>query len=181
MGNIAVYVDTDYAGCRVTRKSTTGGVVKLGNHVIKVWSNTQSIVTLSSGESEYYGLVRGSSVALGTKSLLEDLGVPMGIVVYSDASAALGIAQRRGVGKVRHVEVHQLWLQDRVAQGDLKVRKIDGTKNPADAVTKYLDGVKLREHSDKVGLWVYEGRHALAPQLDYVCAPVLGIHLCEKA
>ena len=85
----------------------------------------------------------------------------MGIVVYSDASAVLGIAQRRGVGKVRHVEVHQLWLQDRVSQGDLKVRKIDGTKNPADAVTKHLDGVKLREHCDKV-----KGRHELAPQLD---------------
>ena len=72
--SLDVFVDTDYAGCRVSRKSTTGGIVQLGSHVIKGWSNTQSIVTLSSGESEYYGLVRGSSVALGTKSLLEDLG-----------------------------------------------------------------------------------------------------------
>ena len=49
--------------------------MKQGNHVVRGWSNTQSIVILSSGESEYYGLVRGSSVAIGTKSLLEDLGV----------------------------------------------------------------------------------------------------------
>lgn len=52
------YVDTDYAGCRRTRKSTSGGTAFLGKHVIKSWSLTQSIVTLSSGEAEYYGLVK---------------------------------------------------------------------------------------------------------------------------
>ena len=166
MDSIETYVDTDYAGCKVTRKSTTGGIAKLSKHVIKGWSNTQSIVTLSSGESEYYGLVRGSSVAIGTRSILQDLGLKLGVVVYSDASAALGIAQRRGVGKVRHVEVHQLWLQDRVARGDIKVRKIEGKKNPADAVTKYVDGVKLKEHCDRVDLRIWEGRHSIAPILD---------------
>ena len=106
VNSIDAYVDTDYAGCKRTRKSTTGGLVKLGEHVIKSWSLTQSIVTLSSGESEYYGLVRGSSVALGTRSLMGELGVDLKVTVHADASAAIGIAQRRGVGKVRHIEVH---------------------------------------------------------------------------
>ena len=65
----------------------------LGKHLIKSWSNTQSIGTLSSGESEYYGLVRGSSVALGIKSLLEDFGIFMKVVVNSDSSAALGMVK----------------------------------------------------------------------------------------
>ena len=95
-------------------------------------------------------------MGLGIRSLMRDLGVQVGLVVRSDASAALGIAQRRGTGKVRHVEVHQLWLQDRVTRGDLKVRKIDGTKNPADALTKYVDGARLREHVKKVGLSRWE-------------------------
>ena len=84
------YVDTDYAGCRRTRKSTSGGLIRLGGHTIKTWSLAQSIVTLSAGEAEYYGLVRGSSVALGTKDLLGDLGLTVGILVYTDASAAMG-------------------------------------------------------------------------------------------
>ena len=133
--------------------------------MIKAWSVTQSIVTLSSGESEYYGLVRGGSVGLGTRSLLRDLGVDMRLVVHSDASAALGIAQRRGTGKVRHIEVHQLWLQDRVSRGDLRVRKIEGKKNPADALTKYVEGWKLVEHMERVGIRKSAGRHELAPRL----------------
>ena len=96
---------------------------------------------------------------------MEDLGIQVGIVVNSDASAALGIAQRRGVGKVRHVKVHQLWLQERVSRGELKVRKVEGEKNPADALTKHLDGNKLGEHCSRVQLGKAEGRHALAPML----------------
>ena len=80
---------------------------------------------------------------MGMRSMLRDMGVDMGLKVHSDASAAIGIAMRRGVGKVRHVEVHQLWLQDRVGRGDFKVEKVAGEKNPADALTKYIGGDKL--------------------------------------
>ena len=64
---INTQVDTDHAGCLRTRKSTSGGVLKLGNHVIKTWSHTQSVIALSSGEAEYYGMVKGASYALGMK------------------------------------------------------------------------------------------------------------------
>ena len=56
---IDVYVDTDYAGCRKTRKSTSGGVATLGSHTIKSWSTTQAVIALSSGEAEFYGIVKG--------------------------------------------------------------------------------------------------------------------------
>ena len=62
-GIVDAWTDTDYAGCRVTRKSTSGGVIMLGKHMVKSWSSTQANVTLSSGEAEYYGLVKGSSIA----------------------------------------------------------------------------------------------------------------------
>ena len=163
--DIDTYVDTDYAGCRRTRKSTSGGLVKLGQHTIKTWSLTQSVVTLSSGEAEFYGLVRGASVTLGTRGMMHDLGVKLKITVHSDASAAIGIAQRRGVGKVRHIEVHQLWIQDRVGRGDIAVRKVHGDKNPADALTKFVNGGKLKDHMSQVGLRVTVGRHELAPKL----------------
>ena len=92
---IDVWADTDYAGCRKTCKSPSGGLIKWGNHVLRSWSSTQKVIALSSGEAEYYGLVKGSSVALGLRSLLHDSGVPRDIVTHTDASAALGIAMRR--------------------------------------------------------------------------------------
>ncbi len=83
-----VWVDTDFAGCLRTRRSTNGGVITIGSHVIKHWSSTQATVALSSGEAEYYGMVKGASVALGLRSMLKDLGVDVRIRLRTDAAAA---------------------------------------------------------------------------------------------
>ena len=80
-----------------------------GDSEIKAWSNTQKYIALSSGEAEYYGIVRGSAMGIGIRNMYQDLGVGVGIVVNTDASAASGIAIRRGVGNVRHIEVAPLW------------------------------------------------------------------------
>ena len=52
-------------------------------------------------------MVKGASVGLGVRALMEDLGweYPNSIELRTDASAAIGIANRIGVGKVRHIEV----------------------------------------------------------------------------
>ena len=162
---VTCYVDTDYAGCVRTRKSTSAGVLMIGTHVVKAWSVTQAVVALSSGEAEYYGLVRGGSVALGLRSVLSDLGMDMSVCIKSDASAAIGIASRRGLGKVRHIEVNQLWLQEKVANKVITVVKIKGTENPADALTKYLNSEKLLWHMKVVSSAVCQDRHALMPSL----------------
>ena len=56
---IDVWTDTDFAGCTKTRKSRSGGVIMIGKHCIKTWSKTQDTIAPSSGEAEYYGIVRG--------------------------------------------------------------------------------------------------------------------------
>ena len=71
------YTDTDWAGCPRTRKSTSGGCIMIGSHLIKAWSATQASIALSSGEAEYYGVVRGVGIALGIQALYRDLGVEL--------------------------------------------------------------------------------------------------------
>eukprot|EP00969_Alexandrium_andersonii_P211431 9337587-Alexandrium_andersonii.AAC.1 len=53
---LTTLVDTDWAGCRKTRKSTSGGMIKHGRHMLKAWSTTQTVIATSSGEAEYYGM-----------------------------------------------------------------------------------------------------------------------------
>ena len=118
---MVVLSDTDYAGCRETRKSTIGGVAVLGTHVIKHWSKTQAVIALSSGEAEYYGTVFGASQGLGLRSILEDMGLTRNLRVKTDASAAQGISNRLGIGKVRHIETNQLWLQQKLREKDITV------------------------------------------------------------
>ena len=50
--DLAVYVDTDWDGCFKTRKSTSGGAIMRGGHLLKRWNSTQQTVALSSGEAE---------------------------------------------------------------------------------------------------------------------------------
>ena len=95
-----------------------------GDHIIKSWSTTQSVIALSSGEAEYYGMVKGASVGLGKQSALRDFEINVNLTVKSDASAAISIASRRGLGKVRQIEVCQLWLQEKVRSGEVKVVKV---------------------------------------------------------
>jgi len=163
---IEVWVDTDFAGCKRTRKSTSGGMIMIGGHMIKCWSKTQNIIALSSGEAEYYGMVQGASIAMGIRSMLADMGVHMKIRLRTDATAAKGIASRRGLGKIRHIEVHQLWLQEKVNNQDIEVMKVKGEVNLADALTKYLDGPGTKKHMDLTEQVLTAGRHNLTPDFE---------------
>ena len=161
-----VWSDTDHAGCLETRKSTTGGVVMFGNHTIKHWSSTQTLVSLSSGEAEYYGCVRAASHGLGIKSMLADLGVEgKRLRVKTDASVAKSLAARRGLGGIRHIEVNQLWLQEKVNNGTIEVEKVKGETNRADVLTKFKDGESLKQQLTWTGQVLTFGRHTIAPRL----------------
>ena len=112
--SIEVYSDTDWAGCTRTRKSTSGGCLIVGTHVIKTWSSTQVSLALSSGEAEYYGVVRGAGIGLGQQALFKDAGLELPLRVWTDSLAAMGTSSRQGLGKLRHLECHSLWIQQRL-------------------------------------------------------------------
>ena len=136
----------------------------LGGHLIKSWASTQAIIALSSGEAEFYALVKCGSVALGIKRMLDDWGVKVKITIITDASAAKGITARKGAGKIRHIEVSQLWIQDKVRRGEIIIRKVDTKENLADALTKHVTQEELNYHIANTNQLVVHGRHELAPE-----------------
>ena len=76
------------------------------------WPKTQAVVAKSSAGSDLYALVRRSCGALGLQTLGEDLGNPVESRVHIDATAVKSIAERQGLDRVRHIDVHVSWLQD---------------------------------------------------------------------
>ena len=139
--------------------------MRIGSHVIKGWSVTQSVIALSSGEAEYYGLVKGSSNAVGLRSISADMGIDMSIKVKTDSSAAKGIASRSGLGKVRHIEIAQLWVQEKVRNGEITLVKVEGKENLADGLTKYVDKDGIEWHLVETGQSMVGGRHKLCPEV----------------
>ena len=101
-------------------------------------------------EAELYGLVRASAETMGLISMYKDLGTHMNGVVLGDASAALAIVARRGLGKLRHLDTNYLWIQEKAAKGDLNFKKVAGVDNGADLFTKTLSWNEIQNHIHKL-------------------------------
>lgn len=162
---LQVYVDSDWAGCRRTRKSMNGGCMLLNGACMKSWSTTQAVVAISSGEAEYYVALKGASLALGFRSMAADLGENVKIVLRSDSSAALGIGGRQGLGKLRRLETCYLWLQDVLSRKRLSIKKIKGCDNPADLGTKHLKFEDIERHLSTIGFSFQSGRSKAVPDI----------------
>ena len=158
-----VFVDTDFAGCLATRRSTSGGDALRGAHLIKDWSTTQQAVTLSSAEAELYGLVTGTTEALGIQAWCRDLCLETAVRMNADSEAAIGICRRSGIGRVRHFAVGQLWVQEGLRRCDFLLYKVRVDQNPADVLTKSVSRETLDRHLRTFGLKRTEGRAASAP------------------
>ena len=64
-------------------------------------------------------------------------------VVLTDASAGIGIAPRQGCGRLMHLEVKCLWVQEKVSEKALRLKKHSTETNIADLATKYLSRSRI--------------------------------------
>ena len=130
----------------------------VGTHFVKGWARTQNHVTLSSAEAELIALVKCTQECMGIQSLLRDWGEEATATLYADSSAALAIAKRKDAGKLLHINVSALWIQDVQDREGAEYAKILGTENPADLMTKYLVRDKIDKHMSTVGQVFQSGR-----------------------
>ena len=136
-----------------------------GNHCIKAWAKTQSVIAKSLAESELYSFAKGATEGLGLMTLCSDLCAEVWVRLNLDATAAKGILERQGVAKVRHIDVAVLWLQQQAAKKIIPLVKVDGTINCADLLTKHLATAMQLRHVKTMQLDFREGRAKQAAQL----------------
>ena len=113
---------------------------------METWSSTQQVIALSSAEAELYSLGKGAAHALFHKHAMKEIGVEIEAEIGCDNNAAIGAAQRRGAGKMRHVQTRFLWMQDQIASGAVKLVKEGTHTNPADVGTKHVPAQTLEKH-----------------------------------
>ena len=112
----------------VQRGEVSGGIAMVGAHCIRHCSTTQLTISLSSCDAELHGIGMGFQHAMGLRSMYRDLGYDMKIAVRSDATAAIGIARRRGLGKLKHLDCEDLWIQSRIKSRMFKSPKTRARK-----------------------------------------------------
>ena len=139
-GELIGYTDSDWAGCRKTARSTSGGSVLRGRHTLKTWSATQKNEILSSGEAELVAMVKISCVMIGMTQLVSEWRLAMKGHMFADSSAALGIAKRK---RKRGDETRQDWdLLDSGEKNEtreLQYTKVQGNSNRANLMTKNVN------------------------------------------
>ena len=123
---------------------------------MKTWSASQGAYALSSAEAELYGMVEGVTRAKGLRTLAYELGfrsLRNVVKLGTDSSAAKSFVNRRGLGKMRHLQIRDLWLQEEVENGRLEVHKVKGDQNPADLMTKVLSLKEVVNRLSWMNLW----------------------------
>ena len=95
---MTAFTDSDWAGCVQTAKLTSGGAICLGEHVLKAYCRQQIVIALSSAEAGLYAMVAASAETLAMAAYAKHLGACLVCELFCDSSAALGIAQRAGIG-----------------------------------------------------------------------------------
>ena len=133
---LEVYTDSDWASDQVTRKSTSGAVIMVEGMRLHAHSRGQASVALSSCEAEVMAASEGIKEALLLQEVLMFVGLGhYEIEIKVDSSAAHAFFHRRGVGRMKHTDSRILWLQDLIAAGGVRLKKIPRTQNLADMLT----------------------------------------------
>ena len=133
---IRIKTDSDWAGREDDRKSISGGTMYVCGQWVQSWSKDQTKVARSSGEAELYACNLGASKGFGLQTIMKELGWHYEVRIQVDANATIGTLHRRGLGKLRHVEVEELWLQLEISKNKISISKVRGTENTADIGTK---------------------------------------------
>ena len=120
--HVAVFTDSDHAGCLETRESTSSSKWFHGAHILRSTNTTQGVIVPNSVISKN---IKNDKAALE---------------VRVDASAGRGIAVRRGARRIRHTATPTLRVQKLTQDGIVKITKLPEISNPADLGTKHLDG-----------------------------------------
>jgi len=157
--------DSDWAADKVTRKSTTSGVLELGGCVLMDFARVQDLVSTSSGEAEWYGQTSVAFEAIHLREVAEFLFFQaIRLQLHTDSSVAKSIGSRSGVAKLKHLDVRSLWLQEQLKRKRLTIHKCGTLDNKADLGTKPLGPAAFERLREMNSIYPAKG----------VAGPVLG-------
>ena len=140
---VEAYSDSDWGSLKTPekarRKSTSSGIIVLNGIQVLSFSRTQKATASSSCEAELYALSGTCGEAILVGRLFEFLTEkPVSVEVRCDSSSARQWTQRRGVGRLKHVDVRLCQLQDWVRDNIVKLGTVKTALNVADLNTTKL-------------------------------------------
>ena len=139
------YSDSDFTGCKLDRKSTTGGCQLLGGKLVSWTSKKQNSVSTSTAEAEYVAVGSCCAQVLWMRNNLPDYDLQLSkIPIYCDNTSAIAIANNPVLhSKTKHIEVRYHYIRDRVMNGDIELHFVPTEYLLAEFFTKPLDETRF--------------------------------------
>ena len=141
---LRAYADASFADDLLSRFSTAGHIVYLGDGPVFWKSRKQTIVTVSSTEAEFINLTPAGLSVLWIKQLLKDMGFRQttASIIFTDShNARYAALDRYNAGRTRHIDIRYKWIIDRIARKDFDLIQVGTTEMAADGLTKPLQKV----------------------------------------
>ena len=128
-------------------------------------------------------MIEGVTRARGLVTLASELGftgLEGTIRLGTDSSAAKSFVCRRGLGRMKHLQIRDLWLQKEVAEGRLVVFKTPGADNPADLMTKILGAEVIKRRLEAMSIEMI-GVAARLNEVNQRGQNIKGAHCAQEA
>ncbi len=110
-------------------------------------------MALSSCESEFYAIVSGAIEAIFVRTLLAECGInDAKIEVLTDSTSAQQLCARTGLGRIKHLNIRLLWIQDKIKSGEISIGRVPTQDNLADILTKYLGVRQFKAMTQNLGI-----------------------------
>ena len=135
------YSDSDWAGCKVTRKSTTGWIFLLAGAPVSWSSKKQTATAMSSCEAEYLALTSAIKECLWLRDLLAECGVVQDgpTVIHVDNEAAIKLSKNPVFhSRTKHVALAFQYAREQVQEGHVSITHVGTKEQAADTLTKNL-------------------------------------------
>jgi hypothetical protein len=135
------YSDSDYGGCKINRKSTSGTCQLLGKSLVSWSSKKQNSVALSTTEAEYISAGSCCAQLLWMKATLSDFGIKFKQVpLLCDNESAIKMTNNPVQhARTKHIDIRHHFIRDHQLKGDISIESVGTEDQLADIFTKPLD------------------------------------------
>jgi len=153
--NLIGYVDSDFAGCKNTRRSTEGTIFIVAGGPVSWESKQQDTVTLSTIEAEYMAFSRTMTQAILISKYFDEVGLPTQkpIIIHADNSGAISNSiNHKNHQRTKHIDVHHHFVKEHTKSGEIVFQYIPSTENIANILTKSLPCEATRKFASYLSL-----------------------------
>jgi hypothetical protein len=149
------FTDSNWAGSAKDKKSTSGMCFNLGSAMISCGSRKQKSVALSTAEAEYMAACEACTEAIWLRKLISDLfdQIPKSTIIYCDNQSCIRLSKQPVFPeRSKHIEIKYYFIQDKVQEGEVKLKYIPTDEQTVDILTKPLSRIKFAYFREKMGI-----------------------------